>query len=51
MPKLEITDMSKLSFPKNVQEQYSALAWESQRVYFLFMIIVGALLFLWGAIA
>lgn len=51
MPELEIKDIGNLAFPKGMKEQYSALAWESQRVYFLFLIIVGALLFLWGAVA
>jgi len=51
MPELEIKDISRLAFPKGMKEQYNALAWESQRVYFLLLIIVGALLFLWGALA
>jgi len=51
MPQLDIKDISKLSFPKGMQEQYSALAWESQRVYFLLLIIIGSIVFLWGYFA
>jgi len=50
MPDLDIKDISRLTFPKGVRNQYAALAWESQRRYFLLEIMAGCLLFLWGAL-
>lgn len=50
MPDLDIKDMKALGFPSGMREQYSALAWESQRQYFLLMVIAGAGLFLLGAV-
>jgi len=51
MPDLDLKDINKLAFPKGTREQYTSLAWESQRVYFLLLLIIGAILFLLGALS
>lgn len=50
MPNIDAQDMKYLGIPQGIREKYSALVWESQRQYFLIMIILGAGLFLLGAI-
>lgn len=51
MPNIDTSDLKMLAFPKGMRERYAALAWSSQRQYFVIMIAAGALLFLVGALS
>lgn len=48
MPRLDVEDMGKLAFPDGMRQRYGVLAWEHQRIHFIALLVVGALLFLAG---